>query len=156
MNILFVCLGNICRSPMAEGIMRHIYDERSLPGLIDSAGTADWNVGHPASALSIAVAREHGIDITAHRARQICPDDFSRFDRIYCMDRDNELTLKNLAPEASRHKIRLLRSDADVSDPYSGTQSVYRHAFEVIEEACLKIAAQFNDSGASSAAPGNR
>jgi protein-tyrosine phosphatase len=125
--------------------MRQLYRDESLKGVIESAGTADWNVGQPASPLAVSVARQHGIDIREHRARQVCHDDFSRFDRIYAMDRDNQTTLKRLSPAESRHKITLLRGNADVSDPYSGTEEDYRQAFKIIEEACRKIAAQLSN-----------
>jgi protein-tyrosine phosphatase len=134
---------------MAAGIMQQIYTQESLPGLIESAGTADWNVGQPATPLSVAVARRHGIEIGAHRARQVCPEDFSRFDRIYAMDRDNEITLKRIAPAAVRQKIKLLRGNADVEDPYQGRESVYERTFTIINDACRRIADQLKDSGAT-------
>lgn len=127
---------------MAEGIMRMLYEQRSIEGLIDSAGTADWNAGIPASPHSVAVAAEHGIDIRSHRARQVRLDDFSDFDRIYVMDHENLKDMLSFAPASFHEKIRLLRGNLDVRDPYAGTLRDYREAYKVIEEACITIAEQ--------------
>ncbi|MCB0619215.1 MAG: low molecular weight phosphotyrosine protein phosphatase, partial [Saprospiraceae bacterium] len=86
MKILMVCLGNICRSPLAEGILKEKIKENGLPWEVDSAGTGSWHVGEPPDPRSVAVARAHGIDILDQRARQFRPADFRQFDLIFAMD----------------------------------------------------------------------
>jgi protein-tyrosine phosphatase len=124
---------------MAEGIMRNIFEERSISGEVDSAGTADWNVGRSADHRAISVAHENGIDITAHRARQIRKDDFDHFDLILAMDFQNENALKKLAPLAARPKIRLLCEDGEISDPYSGNVNTFRQTYKLIEHCCKEL-----------------
>lgn len=154
-NILFVCLGNICRSPLAAGIMKAIHAELQIEGLVESAGTADWNVGSPADHRSIKVAAEAGIDITAHRARQICAADFEHFDVIYVMDRDNERALLSIAPSVARRKIRLICASAadaagptgtsaycEIPDPYHGELSHFREIFHLLNERCRLVAGE--------------
>ncbi len=120
-SILFVCLGNICRSPLAEGIFRHVLtgsDPKS--GMtIDSAGTGAWHAGNPPDPRSVAVAEKHGIDISAQRARQVVEADFERFDLILAMDLENLGNLKNLRPHGSGADVRLfLNAPAtEVPDP---------------------------------------
>jgi len=109
MRILFVCLGNICRSPTAEGVMRRLVADASLQGSIelDSAGTGGWHVGEPPDARATDAARRRGIALEG-LARQVHAEDFERFDLILAMDRSNERALRALAPdERSRAKIRL-------------------------------------------------
>ncbi len=145
LNVLFVCLGNICRSPMAAGVMRRIYEEQGLDGTVESAGTANWNVGQAADRRAIKVANEHGIDIRAHRARQVSVDDFFRFDIIFALDHQNQRDLQKLVPSRHWNKIRLLHEGTDISDPYSGDEDVFRRSFEIIEACCLEAVAQFGD-----------
>src|SRR5262245_16293175 len=97
-SILFVCLGNICRSPLAEGIMRSVAEERGRGGevLIDSAGTGGWHAGSAPDPRSIAIAASHGIDISAQKARKVVADDFDRFNLILGMDQSNTDELKAL------------------------------------------------------------
>lgn len=137
MNVLFVCLGNICRSPMAEGIMKKLYEQMLINGTIDSAGTADWNAGRSADWRAISIARENGIDISSHRARQVNVEDFQHFEIIFAMDRDNATALRKIAPRSLASKIRLLRADGDdVPDPYHGNETLFRSTFRLIES-CL-------------------
>jgi protein-tyrosine phosphatase len=129
MKILFVCLGNICRSPTAEGVMRRLVTEAGLQGSIalDSAGTGGWHVGEPPDERAAAAARARGIALEG-RARRVRAEDFERFDLILAMDRANERDLLRFAPdEDARAKVRLLREfdpasagldDLDVPDPY--------------------------------------
>jgi protein-tyrosine phosphatase len=136
MDVLFVCLGNICRSPLAAGVMRHLYDRMSISGTVDSAGTANWNEGRAADSRAIAVAKANGIDITGHRARQVCRDDFDKFHIIFVMDRDNAAALRKIAPAGKSEKIRLLRGNGEIPDPYYSGDAAFRSTFQIIES-CL-------------------
>lgn len=116
LDILFVCLGNICRSPIAACIMRSIYKEMGIAGRIESAGTMDWNVGKSldfgklkssksADHRMIRLAGQRGLDLKMHRARQLSRHDFEEFDLIIVMDREIESTVFKRAPDAMRHKV---------------------------------------------------
>lgn len=137
MNVLFVCLGNICRSPMAEGILKQIYSQRSIKGNVESVGLMDWNADKAADYRAVAIARENGLDITAHRARQIRKEDFDRFDVILAMDGHNIRLLEKLAPPENQHKIKLLRGTGDIKDPYQGSEKDFREAFILIKQ-CIE------------------
>ncbi|MGE0668510.1 MAG: low molecular weight protein-tyrosine-phosphatase [Sphingomonadales bacterium] len=124
-SVLFVCLGNICRSPMAEGIFRKLAADAGLDGLIriDSAGTGDWHLGEQPDKRAIAEAARHGIDITGLRARRVRADDFRDFDHILAMDRSNLAALQRMAPPDRVRPALLLRyapaaGRLDVPDPY--------------------------------------
>ncbi|TGS57681.1 low molecular weight phosphotyrosine protein phosphatase, partial [Mesorhizobium sp. M1D.F.Ca.ET.183.01.1.1] len=124
-SILFVCLGNICRSPLAEGVFRAVWSEcaQGREIVLDSAATSGWEVGSAPDPRSIAVAMGHGIDISGQRARRIAPGDFSRFDLILGMDRANVRDLKAVAPPSAADRIHLYLEFAtgnggDVPDPY--------------------------------------
>lgn len=124
--ILFVCLGNICRSPLAEGALRQLCLQRGIDMMIDSAGTGDWHLGHPPDPRSVAEAAQHGVDISGQRARQITIEDFSRFSHIIAMDNQNLRDLQKLAPPATTARLSRLLDHADnlgtdVPDPYHGT-----------------------------------
>ncbi len=144
-RILFVCLGNICRSPTAEAVMRHHVNRAGLGDRIevDSAGIGGWHVGEPADERARAEARRRGIDITG-RARQFHPGDFEWFDLILAMDRQNLTDLHDRAPTvAHRSKARLLREfdpdaggDLEVPDPYYGGSRGFSTMFDQIEAAC--------------------
>lgn len=136
-RILFVCLGNICRSPLAEGILRHVAGDR--PADVDSAGTGGWHVGDPPDRRSIAVARTYGIDISRQRCRKVHADDFEAFDLIFAMDASNLANLRAMAPLEAQHKLHLFLDYAsgilsDVPDPYyegpEGFETVYNMLFE--------------------------
>ncbi len=137
MNVLFVCLGNICRSPMAEGILKQIYKQRSMQGNVESAGLMDWNADKAADYRAVAISRENGLDITSHRARQIRKEDFARFDVILAMDGHNIRLLEKMAPPESQHKIKLLRGIGDIKDPYQGSEKDFREAFKLIKQ-CIE------------------
>jgi protein-tyrosine phosphatase len=145
--LLFVCLGNICRSPTAEGIMRSVLAEAGIEGvMVDSAGTAGWHVGDAPDRRSVAEARSRGVDLTGLRGRQVSTADFERFDLLLAMDAENEADLRRLAPdEQARSKVALLRSfdpaataagDRDVPDPYYGGPDGFARVFDAIEAAC--------------------
>ena len=143
-RVLFVCLGNICRSPTAEGVLRHLL-RQSAPELqveVDSAGTADYHIGEPPDLRSQRAALSRGIDLSALRARQVAPRDFARFDLILAMDRQNLRELEAMRPAGSRARIRLFLEYAaqpgglEVPDPY------YRDAsgFEEVLDLCTAAA----------------
>lgn len=146
-KVLFVCLGNICRSPLAEGIFRHralgigLTEGADGQFLADSAGTGNWHVGHPPDDRSVSVARKYGIDITAQRARQVEPADFEAFDYILAMDRDNIAALTGQCPEPARAKISLLLTHArdtqlkEIPDPYMfRDEAGFERVFAAIDE----------------------
>ncbi len=142
MRILMVCLGNICRSPLAEGIMQHKINARQLPWEVDSAGTGGWHAGSPPDARSIAVARQHGIDITRQRARQFQIADFEAFDRIFVMDAQNyNDVIRKTDSEQHRAKVVLLRNaefpgrNLAVPDPYYDDDG-FEAVFQMVDSAC--------------------
>ncbi len=147
MRILFVCLGNICRSPTAEGVMRRLVREAGLDGAIeiDSAGTGAWHVGEPPDARATAAARARGTTLTG-AARQVADEDFERFDLLVAMDAANLRELRSRAPHAAaRERIRLLRefdpacadlADRDVPDPYYGGPGGFDTVLDQVEAAC--------------------
>lgn len=155
-RVSFVCLGNICRSPTAEAVMRHLVHAAGLDERIeiDSAGTGGWHVGEPRDRRSSAVGKQRGVPLGG-RARQFVAVDFARFDYILAMDRQNLVTLLALAPdEASRAKVRLLRSfdragpsgsdgpaGGDVPDPYYGGPQGFEEVFDICEAACRGLLA---------------
>jgi protein-tyrosine phosphatase len=124
--IVFVCLGNICRSPLADGALRHEVARRGLGWTVDSAGTGGWHAGDAPDKRAIAVAARHGVDIAGLRARQVRVDDFTGFDLILAMDHDNLAGLHAIAPRAHRADVRLAldlvegRTGQAVVDPYYG------------------------------------
>lgn len=149
MKILMVCLGNICRSPLAEGILTHKLREAGLTDWqVDSAGTGGWHVGQQPDPRSIQAAKEHGIDISMQCARKFSAQDFDRYDLILAMDQSNYNNLKHLAQEpAKMSKVRLMlsyvdESDlSDVPDPYRGDASDFEEVFQLLDEACEQFLA---------------
>jgi protein-tyrosine phosphatase len=149
-KILFVCLGNICRSPTAEGVMTQLVAEAGLQASIelDSAGTGSWHVGEPPDARATEAARGRGIALESV-ARQVRMEDFEHFDLILAMDRSNERALQQLAPDASsREKVRLLREfdpasagleDLDVPDPYYDSQRGFDIVLDQVQDACAGL-----------------
>ncbi len=125
-SVLFVCLGNICRSPLAEAALRAQATKAGLALEIDSAGTGDWHVGSPPDERAIAVARRNGVDISGLRARQVSATDFERFDHVIALDTSNLADLKAIQPPASKARLSLLldyvpgREGDPVADPYYG------------------------------------
>ncbi|UFM65432.1 low molecular weight phosphotyrosine protein phosphatase [Paracoccus sp. MA] len=125
-SVLFVCLGNICRSPLAEAALRAAAKRAGAGLLIDSAGTGDWHLGHAPDRRAQAVAARAGIDISTLRARQVAAEDFRRFDHIVAMDRQNLADLRRIAPLDGRARLSLLldhvpgRAGQSVADPYFG------------------------------------
>ncbi len=144
-RICFVCLGNICRSPTADGVMCHLVDKAGLADQIevDSAGTGAWHVGEKADARARATAKARGFRLTS-RARQVNRDDFDRFDYMIAMDNINHAELLRMAPSAAmRERVFLFRSfdpesadGAEVPDPYYGGDSGFEDVFDICEAAC--------------------
>jgi protein-tyrosine phosphatase len=140
MKILMVCLGNICRSPLAEGILRHLSDQRGLGWEIDSAGTGNWHVGHPPDPRSVRVARQNGVDISGLRGRQFQAEDFDTFDRIFVMDPDNYRdVLRKARSDADRGKVQLLlEHQQPVPDPWYD-DALFEPVYKLIFSACERI-----------------
>ncbi len=145
MKILMVCLGNICRSPLAEGIMQRKIEENGLPWKVDSAGTSSWHIGEPPDRRSIEVARKHGIDIAAQRGRQIRQEDLSEFDFIYAMDTSNFRDILKLANSPEQEaKVKLIlnetspNEDNSVPDPYWDDDG-FENVYQLLQGACQKI-----------------
>ena len=143
MKILMVCLGNICRSPLAEGIMQHLADEQGLSWQIDSAGTGGWHVGEGPDRRSVRTARNHDIDISKQVCRQFRRSDFNDFDLILVMDKYNLSDVLAMAPdEEAAAKVRLLLGNREVPDPYY-EDSQFEPVFELIELGCKDIIKQY-------------
>jgi len=145
-KVLFVCLGNICRSPLGEGIFRSLAEERGLDNsyVVDSCGTGDWHVGSRPHKDSIRVAKENGIDITGQRARQLVVSDLQRFDVIVAMDRDNRRDIRNISDSGSASIICLREydtssGDLDVPDPYYGNEDGFPGVYDIIERCCVRL-----------------
>lgn len=156
-GVLFVCLGNICRSPLAEGVFLDLARNQGIADHfdVDSAGTGNWHVGEKPDGRALAVAKKHGVTLVSV-ARQVDPaHDFSQFDWIIPMDRDNERDLLTLG--ARRQRTRLLRSfdpalsaetgaDLDVPDPYFGQGDGFERVFAMIERACAGALRQLSNA----------
>ncbi|WP_158973407.1 low molecular weight protein-tyrosine-phosphatase [Cellulophaga sp. L1A9] len=146
-NILMVCLGNICRSPLAEGILQDKLNTASF--YVDSAGTGDYHIGNPPDIRSIAVAKKHGIDISNQKCRQFKKEDFSAFDYIYVMDAKNYQNIIALATnQEEKLKVKLLLSELnldnnEVPDPYWDDNG-FEHVFQLIDSACTIVAEKLN------------
>ncbi|HEF5871970.1 TPA: low molecular weight phosphotyrosine protein phosphatase [Burkholderia cenocepacia] len=145
--ICFVCLGNICRSPTAEGVMRRQVDAAALADriAIDSAGTGDWHVGEPPDTRAQAAARSRGYDLSALRARQVSAADFERFDLLLAMDEANLAELRRRCPPQYRDKVRLLMefapgaTETEVADPYFGGAQGFEQVLDQVERACAGL-----------------
>ena len=142
MKILMVCLGNICRSPLADGLMRKKVQEHKLDVYVDSAGTANYHVGGAPDERMTQTARRKGVDISKLQARQFVVSDFDAFDIIYVMDRSNYDNVVRLARnEADRNKVQLIlellpnKTEIEVPDPYYGGQDGFEHVFDLLHRA---------------------
>ncbi len=142
-SVLFVCLGNICRSPTAEGVFRALVESRGLADSIhvDSAGTSNWHIGEPPDPRAIEAARLRGIDLTDLRGRQAIARDFSEFDYVIAMDHENYDNLSRLATPEQATKLHLFlefaegASEIEVPDPYFGGAGGFPHVLDLIENA---------------------
>lgn len=146
-HVLFVCLGNICRSPLAEGVFRRLVAERGLSDRIrvDSAGTGGWHVGHPPDRRMQATAEARGVSLSGIEARKVRRADLTAFDYVFAMDRENLRDLRALDSGEAREKIRLFRDfdpqdgGSDVPDPYYGGEEGFEVVFEIVDRTCRAI-----------------
>nr|WP_292960650.1 low molecular weight protein-tyrosine-phosphatase [Muricauda sp. UBA7809] len=147
-KVLMVCLGNICRSPLAEGILQSKIDPDKV--FVDSAGTAGYHVGNPPDERSIAVAQKYGLNIKNQRCRKFSRNDFKQFDHIYVMDRSNFSDVASLANnQQEAGKVKLLLSEVElgiqeVPDPYYGGADGFENVYQMIDTACEAIAKKLN------------
>ncbi len=146
MKILMVCLGNICRSPLAEAVLRTKAEERGVDVFIDSCGTSDYHIGEAPDPRTITNARINGIDVSNLRARQFQKEDFETFDLIYVMDQSNHQNIIELAEtEAHRNKVKLILNELEsggnkpVPDPYFGGEEGFQLVFDLLNRASDKI-----------------
>lgn len=153
MNILMVCMGNICRSPLAEGIMKEKARKYNLDIQVDSAGTGAYHVNEPPDPRSVEIALDHGLDITHQRARKFITKDFDTFDQIFVMDHENYAGILSLTnnPEHTR-KVDLIMNKAYsgknmvVPDPYYGGDDGFKNVFMMLDEACEVIAQEISEN----------
>lgn len=146
-KVLMVCMGNICRSPMAHGYFEHLVRQAGLERHIqvDSAGTHAYHVGNPPDTRAQQTARRRGIDLSAQRARKAMREDFHTFDYVLAMDRDNHALLAELCPEGQEHKLRLFLefapqfAEREVPDPYYGGAEGFERVFDMIEAAAAGL-----------------
>jgi len=145
LRVLFVCLGNICRSPLAEGAFRREAERRGIDAEADSAGTGEWHIGSPPDTRAIAVAAKNGVDISGLRARQVRADDFHRFHHILALDRANLDHLRRMKPPGARAELSLLldhvegREGEAVADPYYGDAAHFDAAWADVAEAAAAL-----------------
>ena len=158
-RLLFICLGNICRSPMAEGMFRHVANEQGVGHLfeIDSAGMGDWHKGEAPDARAQGTALDRGVDISGQASRKVELEDFDDFDLVLAMDASNISDLLEIAPHEARHKIRRFLEYAphmgveDVPDPYYGGPDGFGHALDLIEAAARGLLADVLKEGGHAA-----
>lgn len=146
-KVLMVCLGNICRSPLAEGILKSKVDPTKVQ--VESAGTGHWHIGNQPDPRSIAIAKKYDLDISLQRGRQFSAKDFDNFDHIYVMDSSNRENVLSLATTSSdRDKVRLIldhifpNENVDVPDPYYGGDLGFDNVYQMLDQACTIIAAK--------------
>lgn len=150
-RILFVCLGNICRSPLAEGIMLHLKDKHKLNVHIDSAGTASYHIGEAPDPRTIANAKKNGVDLSQLRARQFGTKDFEQFDLIYVMDKSNLKNVKRLAANEDHVRkvdlfLGLLNNGIEeVPDPYYESEEVFEEVFHLVYKTCEQLVIKLAD-----------
>ena len=143
MKILMLCLGNICRSPIAEGILKYKIEKAGLSWQVDSAGTNGFHIGEAPHRLSQKVSLQNGIDISNQKSRQFMPDDFNKFDKIYAMANDVIVEMKYLSKDKfDSSKVDLLMNEfkpganLDIPDPWYGPEAGYHQVYDLIDKAC--------------------
>lgn len=150
-RVLMVCLGNICRSPLAEGILKSKVDPEKI--YVDSAATSDYHIGHSPDERSVSIAKKNDLDITSQRGRQFTIEDFDEFDMIYVMDMSNYKDVISLARnEEDKKKVLLILNEVfpdenvEVPDPYQGGLDGFKNVFQMLNEACEVIARKIESS----------
>jgi protein-tyrosine phosphatase len=149
--VLFVCLGNICRSPLAEAAFRREARKLNLDVEVDSAGTGNWHIGEPPDSRAQAVARKYGVDISTYRARQVRPEDFRRFTHIIALDRENLRNLEKMRPQDASAELSLLldhvpgRHGQPVADPYFGEDDGFSITWADVTTGAEALAKRFID-----------
>jgi len=141
-SILFVCTGNICRSPTAEAVLRHLADEAGIEIHVESRGTHDYHVGEPPDERAQRHAKGRGYDLSALRARRVSSQDFTDFDLILAMDRGHLKILERMCPPAHRAKVRLFVPGGEVPDPYYGGAQDFERVLDLVEAACRGLLAE--------------
>lgn len=147
MRILMVCLGNICRSSMAEGVLRHMLQQAGIAGehTVDSCGFEACHLGQPPHKMAITTAQRHGVDISGQRQRLFCKEDFMQYDKIYVMDHGNYAQVQRMATcVEDMNKVDYLYNkvrpgNIPVPDPWGGTSHDFEHSYSMIEQACMQI-----------------
>lgn len=152
-KVVMVCLGNICRSPLAEGLLKSKVDASKVK--VDSAGTSNYHIDDAPDPRSVAVAKKHDLDITTQRGRQFIPEDFKEFDHIYVMDNSNYEDVIKLAPSAeAKEKVEIIlnklfpNENADVPDPYHGGEHGFENVYQMLDEATEVIAKELSEESA--------
>ena len=153
LSVVFVCLGNICRSPSAEGVFQALVDAAELSAQIsvDSAGTGGWHVGDPPDGRAMRVGKERGYDLSAQRARQFQMSDFEKFDYVVAMDHSNFENLRRMVPEHFSGELGLMldyagRIGEEVPDPYYGGIEDYHHVFDLLKPAASGLLAHIRET----------
>ncbi|PVZ68927.1 low molecular weight protein-tyrosine-phosphatase [Pelagibaculum spongiae] len=142
-QVLFVCMGNICRSPTADGVFRKMLSDQDDISC-DSAGTDAWHIGESPDSRTAATARRRGYDLTQLRARQVTNEDFELFDLVLAMDRSNLSKLQRMCPENLQHKVELFlngtsQEEDEVPDPYFGGNGGFDHVMDLVEDGCRSL-----------------
>jgi len=151
-SLLFVCMGNICRSPVVEAVARTRFARQRIEVIVDSAGTEDYHIGARPDSRSLATARARGYDASSHRARQVAAADFERFDRLLVMDRINLRALRAMAPPGADDRIALFLHEAgfetpgEVPDPYYGHTADFERVIELAEQGIDGLIARIRDA----------
>lgn len=141
-----VCLGNICRSPLAHGILAHLVKEEGLDWTVESAGTGDWHVGQGPDRRSVSVAKKYGVDIAAKRARLFDYDFFDQYDHIFVMDESNYRDVTALARnEEERGKVKMFLLEGVVPDPYFD-ESLFEPVYHMVENRCRELLDELGDT----------